>query len=278
MRAWVEARVEGQVWWYRVPLLLILVWMLRGYLNDPLASSIFNGINLGFHEAGHAAFSWLGNRMLTTAGGTIFELGIPVAAGVYLALKQRDPFGTTVCLFWLGTALVGVGIYAADARAGALPLVSPFGPVDPDSHDWGVMLQRVGMLSKDRQIGAAIQRAGVFAMTASLLSGLWVLRVMALANRAGAAPKSSVGMIAPSPEKLAAEEARLAAFMRGETVEREQKKRIFKRGAASTGPPPRDAARPAAKPGKKQDKAKSGKKKDRAKSEEERFREFLERD
>ena len=180
--AWVSARVEGSVWWYRAPLVLVLGWILHGYLDDPAASSIFSGINLGFHEMGHAAFMWFGSTILTTAGGTIFELGIPVVAGAYLLIKQRDPFGAAVCLFWFGTALVGAGVYAADARAQALPLVSPFGPVDVDSHDWTVMLMKYGKLSKDEAIGGAMQTAGVSAMALSLLAGAWVLWVMRAAG------------------------------------------------------------------------------------------------
>jgi len=153
--------------------------MLRGYLADPQNTSIFDGVTLAFHEMGHAAFSWLGSALLTTAGGTIFQLGIPLAAGAYLLVKQRDPFGAAVCVFWLGTALFSAGVYAADARAQALPLVSPFGPVDPTSHDWTVMLMRFGRLSQDEAIGAALRRTGVLAMVLSLLAGSWVLRVMA---------------------------------------------------------------------------------------------------
>ena len=176
---WVEQRVGGRRWWVRAPLILVFAWMLRGYLADPMYTSIFEGVNLGFHEAGHAAFMWFGNRILTTAGGTIFELAIPLAAGAYLLLKQRDPFGASVCLFWLGTAFVGAGVYAADARAQLLPLVSPFGPVDVDSHDWTVMLMKYGRLSRDQEIGALLRGAGIASMVASLLVGAWILRVMA---------------------------------------------------------------------------------------------------
>jgi hypothetical protein len=177
--AWVHERTEHSVWWYRLPVLLVLAWILRGYLTDPLGGSIFSGINLGFHEMGHAFFFWSGSRVLTTAGGTVFELGVPVAAGTYLLLRQRDPFGAAVCLFWLGTALVGSGLYAADARAQALPLVSPFGPVDVDSHDWTFLLMKYGMLSRDAQIGSALARAGMSSMVLALALGAWVLRVMA---------------------------------------------------------------------------------------------------
>jgi hypothetical protein len=177
-REWIRARVAGRLWWVRAPLLLIFLWMLRGYLADPMYSSIFDGLNLGIHEAGHAALFWSGNRILTTAGGTIFQLGIPVVAGLYLLFKQNDPFGAAVCLFWLGTALVGAGVYAADARAQALPLVSPFGPVDVDSHDWTVMLLNFGKLSRDQEIGAFLRHAGLAAMFGSIGLGGWILAEM----------------------------------------------------------------------------------------------------
>ncbi len=170
--------MRGRIWWARAPVLLVLAWIFRGYLGDPQHASIFDGVNLAFHEMGHAAFFWLGDRILTTAGGTIFQIGIPLAAGGYLLHKQRDPFGGAVCVFWLGTALFGAGVYAADARAQALPLVSPFGPVDSDSHDWTVMLLKYGMLSRDQEIGAALRTGGLLAMVVSLAGGAWVLRVM----------------------------------------------------------------------------------------------------
>jgi hypothetical protein len=106
-------------------------------------------------------------------------MAIPLAAGAYLLYKQRDPFGAAVCVFWLGTSLFNAGVYAADARAQALPLVSPFGPVDVDSHDWTVMLLRFGMLTKDEAIGAALRQGGIAAMFLSIAAGAWVLRVMA---------------------------------------------------------------------------------------------------
>lgn len=180
---WISERVAGHVWWYRLPVLLFLVWVLRGYLEFRGGGSIFSGINLGFHEMGHAAFIWSGNRILSTAGGTIFEIGVPIVAGVYLLVKQRDPFGAAFCLFWAGTALVGAGLYAADARAQALPLVSPFGPVDVDRHDWTVMLMKYGRLSKDQAIGGAMQTAGMWSMFASLLLSAWVLKLMAAATK-----------------------------------------------------------------------------------------------
>lgn len=177
-----ESRVQGRRWWVRAPLLLAFGWILAAHLRDPMYTSVFYGINLGFHEMGHALFSWSGHRILTAAGGTLLELAVPLAAGAYLLFKQRDPFGAAVCVFWLGTALVGAGVYASDARAQALPLVSPFGPVDVDSHDWTVVLMKYGRLSQDEAIGGAIRTAGLLAMSAGILGGAWVLRRMATAG------------------------------------------------------------------------------------------------
>lgn len=180
--AWLEERVAGRSWVVRAPLLLVLAWVLRGYLTEPASWSLFSAITLAFHEMGHVVFSWTGHHILATAGGTIAQLLVPAGAAAYLILKQRDPFGATVCLFWLGAALVDAGVYAADARAQALPLVSPFGPVDTDSHDWTVLLMKFGLLSKDQAVGSALSGAGKVTMALSLAAGVWVLRVMARAR------------------------------------------------------------------------------------------------
>jgi len=213
----VEECVTGHVWYYRAPLLLILFWMYSGYPGDPLHTTIFDGISLGFHEAGHAVFSWTGSRLLTVAGGTIFELGIPLAAAAYLLLKQRDPFGATVCIFWLGTALWHTAAYVGDARAQALPLVSPFGPVDVDSHDWTYMLMRFGMLSRDWEIAGYFRLVARVAMLGSLLTGAWIVWVMRRVNDAAPAAGTDA---AGSPLFNKAEEDRLSTHMRGEKVQR----------------------------------------------------------
>jgi hypothetical protein len=42
------------------------------------------------------------------------------------------------------------------------------------------MLMKYGMLTKDQAIGAFLRRAGILAMIASIVSGAWVLRIMAV--------------------------------------------------------------------------------------------------
>ena len=72
------------------------------------------------HEAGHAAFMWSGSRLWTVAGGTLFQLAIPMLTA-WLFWRQSDVFAITVALFWLGTSLVDADIYAADAVVQLLP-------------------------------------------------------------------------------------------------------------------------------------------------------------
>ena len=56
-------------------------------------SSIFDGINLVIHEAGHLAFSYFG-ELLEIAGGTILQLMAPIVAA-FAFYRQKDYFAVT---------------------------------------------------------------------------------------------------------------------------------------------------------------------------------------
>lgn len=170
-----ERWARGRNPWGRGLLLLILTLIFWRYLTEPSYRSIFNGLNLVIHEAGHAAFSYFG-EWISVAGGTVFQLGLPLLAGI-IFYRQGDVFAVTVALFWLGTNAVEVGIYAADARARALPLVSP-STAEP-IHDWYYMLARAGLLRLDLLIGGLFRAGGLAAMGLALATGGWLVRVMA---------------------------------------------------------------------------------------------------
>ena len=169
-----EAWAEGRNPYPRAPLLVVFLFILWGYLGDRSHSSIFDGLNLVVHEAGHLAFSYFG-EFLAMAGGTIFELAVPLGVGIAF-YRQRDFFALAVVLFWLGTACFDIGVYAADARARALPLVSTgFG--EP-LHDWYYLLARTGLLRQDQFIGGGFRLAGILAMGFGILWGGWMLHLM----------------------------------------------------------------------------------------------------
>lgn len=172
--------------WLRVPVLVWFVWIFWHHLRDPLYTSLWNGLNLVFHEMGHALFMWSGSEFWTTAGGTILEWAVPLLAGVAL-WRQGERFGAAICLCWLATALYDSAAYAADARLHVLPLVSPFGLAGPEQHDWTNLLTHFGALEQDRVVALWLRRAAAAAMLAGLAWGLWVLRAMWPARVAGTA-------------------------------------------------------------------------------------------
>jgi hypothetical protein len=186
IRAAVEASAAEHPWLPRALVLVWLVWIWIGFFGEPPSyfRNPFGAATLIVHEAGHAALSWSRNRLLTVAGGTLFQLAVPVlVAGLFW--RQKDVYAVTVALFWLGTSFVDAGIYASDARAQILPRVSPWGGEDdPLSHDWTYMLMRFGKLSRDEVIGGRLSAVGTLLMPLALAAGAWVVGVMARTPKA----------------------------------------------------------------------------------------------
>lgn len=177
----------GRSWLVRAPVLAWLGWLLTRYWDDRSYFSIWHGINLGFHEAGHVLFSPFG-WTLGVAGGTLLELAIPVVAGALL-YRQRDWFGVAVAACWLGIVCFEVATYAGDARTLALPLVSPFGSPGAAGHDWANLLRHWGLLQHTDLIAATWEWAGRLVMAAGIAFGAWTLWLMA---RPGTPSKSGL--------------------------------------------------------------------------------------
>jgi hypothetical protein len=182
----------GRTWWVRAPVLVWLAWILVGYWDDPLNTTIFHGIDLAFHEIGHILWAPLGEFM-GFAGGTLTQVLVPVAAGVVL-YRQRDWFGVAFAVGWVGINCFEIVPYAGDALARRLPLVSTGGgePI----HDWTYMLGELDLLQHAAAIATAWQWAGRALMLAGIGFGAWVLRIMATtpaAAREGRGPGAGAG-------------------------------------------------------------------------------------
>jgi hypothetical protein len=169
----------GKLWQPRAILLLICTWIFYRHLQDPLYGGIVKGLNLAIHEIGHVVFGFFGWDFLAIAGGTILQLAAPIFT-IWMFFRQRDYFAIAIAFCWLGTNLFDVAVYAADARAGELPLVS-IGSGDPE-HDWFVMLAETNLLYQDKLIAGMIRAAGIVNYVFGLVFGVWILRQMQVAE------------------------------------------------------------------------------------------------
>jgi hypothetical protein len=150
---------------------LWLAWVLVDSLRAARPRTIFAGIDLGIHEAGHLVFSGLG-RFLMVAGGTILQLLAPTAAGIVF-LRRHDRFAACFAAAWLGVNLVEVSVYMADARAQVLPLVTVGG--GDAMHDWAYLFGRMGLLRHDTTIALLVRGAGFLVHAAAVVCGSWVI-------------------------------------------------------------------------------------------------------
>lgn len=158
-------------------LLLLMIWALR-FLSAPIAenaagNSFLHLINLPFHEAGHIIFRPFG-RFMTSLGGSLFQLIVPMTCCMVLLLKTRDTFGAAVCFWWFGENFLDLAPYINDARALVLPLVggntgrfSPYG-----FHDWQFILTESGLLKYDHAIATGAAWVGGITMITACCWGL----------------------------------------------------------------------------------------------------------
>ncbi len=166
---------QDKLWWPRLPLLLLMIYLLWQYLLNPNFNGGFlSGINLGIHETGHLLFFWTG-EFFYVAGGTITQLAVPIGFTIGF-WRQKDIFGSSFALSWLATNLFGVGTYAADARAQDLPLVSVASGTT--IHDWNYLLGKLHLLNSDLAVGNLFHTLGYVTLVVAILFGTLLLYLM----------------------------------------------------------------------------------------------------
>jgi len=161
---------------FRLPLLIWFAYIFVRHIMDPNYYDLLGSINLGFHEFGHMIFGFGGTFLMTT-GGTILQLLVPLL-GVLNFLRQSDYFAAVLCFGWLSSNFFGVALYASDAQAMALPLVTPFGMTPAVSHDWNYMLTQMGILSYDAAVALFFRFCAVLSMAFCLVVGGWMVFLM----------------------------------------------------------------------------------------------------
>jgi hypothetical protein len=136
---------------------LFYLWAMYTYWNGPI---FLQNVHLVSHEAGHLLFSYTGNQTITVLMGTGMELAVPLALAISFAWRGHT-LGTAFCLWMFFNAFIGIGIYMADARDKALPLVSPGMASDEiEGHDWEYIFNWLGVIKHDIAIGRFTKAIG----------------------------------------------------------------------------------------------------------------------
>lgn len=167
---------EGRSPWARLALWAYLAYTGLRHLADPLHRSLFSGITLAFHEMGHILFSPFGHT-LYFLGGSITQVAVPVAAAVYLLLRQGDFFGLAVGMSWTAFSLWELAAYVYDAPRNELALVGFSGQPE---HDWGTLLTKWQLLNQSDGIAFAIRGLATLTWLVSIGGGAvlcwWMIR------------------------------------------------------------------------------------------------------
>ena len=160
--------------------LIIFIWGLK-FICMPMSSnyvfdSIWHLINLPFHEFGHILFRPFG-RLMTSLGGSITQVLMPIICLVVFLIKTRDTFAASFTLWWAGQNFMDLAPYINDARSLTLPLLggntgrtSPYG-----FHDWEFILKETNLLRYDHILANLAHRLGTLLMICAFIWGAVVL-------------------------------------------------------------------------------------------------------
>ena len=159
-------------------IIILLIWGWR-LASCPLTStcvfeSFLHLINLPFHEAGHIVFRPFGQYM-TSLGGSLGQLLMPMVCGTVLILTRRDSFGGSVCLWWFGQNFIDIAPYINDARALRLILLGGVTGRETDGHDWENILRTLGWLKYDHTIAKMSYAIGIILIIIALVWGGYIL-------------------------------------------------------------------------------------------------------
>ena len=130
-------------------------------------------LSLPIHEGGHLLFGWFG-QTIGVAGGTILQLGVPLALVTYFAFR-REVLGTAFTASLFFENFLNVGLYMQDARRLVLTLVSVGGSGEV-IHDWNFLFSKLGVLPYDTAIGGAVRFLGWLGMFAVVFWLWWRTR------------------------------------------------------------------------------------------------------
>ncbi len=140
-------------------------------------AQFLHNLNLPVHETGHIVFGIFGKPVLTSLGGSLFQIIMPLVFCFALWIKPRDLFGASIALWWSFENFIDVAPYIDDALHMRLTLISggtgaeaPYG-----FHDWNFILSETGLLLKYDTIASVVYAVGYIGMALCVLWGAWSL-------------------------------------------------------------------------------------------------------
>ncbi len=134
---------------------------------DPMNVIFMHLVHLPIHEAGHIFFRILGEFM-GIAGGSLFQVIVPIVFFGYFVWHQK-PFSASIVLFWVGSSIIDVYVYANDAVVMQLPLLSGTTGSEGGFHDWNYLLTETGLLGQTALIAKIIRFVGFFVTVAAII-------------------------------------------------------------------------------------------------------------
>lgn len=176
-----ETQPSDAIFWFKVLVWLgMIVWgiqfMAASIDRNEAGQSVLHLVNLPFHEAGHVLFRPFGEFM-TSLGGTLGQLLMPLICCGYFLIKTRDAFAAAVAFWWFAQNFFDIAPYINDARSGTLPLLGGnFGHSSPYGfHDWEYLLTETGLLQYDHTLAWLSTVTGSLLMLLSIAWGGAVL-------------------------------------------------------------------------------------------------------
>jgi hypothetical protein len=161
--------------WARVLLTLALIPIGRGAFRSEYGEvPLLSDLDLAVHEFGHILFTPFGETMMVL-GGSLTQVAFPlIFAGYFLWARdsRRDVHAAMACLWWTSINMLGVAIYAADARHGQMMLVNGQTGQEGGPHDWTILFSTMGVLDRGDVIAAKMRGVAALLCIASIVGGL----------------------------------------------------------------------------------------------------------
>ncbi len=154
----------------RIISLLFFGLFLYELVRDMGMPHLVDNAFMQIHAGGHALFRVFG-LTAAVAGGTFLQLFVPFALGLYF-IRQRQPLGVTLCMFFFFEQCLPIARYMADAQAQQLPWMS-IGRYESLIHDWNYLFTQLGVLSFDTVIAGIVRSIGCLGMIGLMFWFLW---------------------------------------------------------------------------------------------------------